>query len=84
MNTNFKVFDLTRLGIKPESTAQETDAHLPTRNQTRIYSSKVSLKAVLFRIKKKKFKAVPERISTLSDALKRLYETIKRLGQNCW
>ena len=26
MNTNFKVIGLTRLGIKPESTAQETDA----------------------------------------------------------
>ena len=26
MNTNFQVIDLTRLGIKPESTAQETDA----------------------------------------------------------
>ena len=26
MNTNFKVIDLTRLGIKPKSTAQETDA----------------------------------------------------------
>ena len=30
MNTNFKVIGLTRLGIKPESTAQETDA-LTTR-----------------------------------------------------
>ena len=26
VNTNFKVIGLTRLGIKPESTAQETDA----------------------------------------------------------
>ena len=26
MNTNVKVIGLTRLGIKPESTAQETDA----------------------------------------------------------
>ena len=26
MNTNFKVIGLTRLGIKPESTAKETDA----------------------------------------------------------
>ena len=26
MNTNFKVIGLTGLGIKPESTAQETDA----------------------------------------------------------
>ena len=26
MNTNFIVIGLTRLGIKPESTAQETDA----------------------------------------------------------
>ena len=26
MNTNFKVIGLTQLGIKPESTAQETDA----------------------------------------------------------
>ena len=26
MNTNFKVIGLTRLGIKPESTAQETGA----------------------------------------------------------
>ena len=26
MNTIFKVIGLTRLGIKPESTAQETDA----------------------------------------------------------
>ena len=30
MNTNFQVIGLTRLGIKPESTAQETDA-LTTR-----------------------------------------------------
>ena len=30
MNTNFTVIGLTRLGIKPESTAQETDA-LTTR-----------------------------------------------------
>ena len=30
MNTNFKVIGLTRLGIKPKSTAQETDA-LTTR-----------------------------------------------------
>ena len=29
MNTNFKVIGLTRLGIKPESTAQETDASIP-------------------------------------------------------
>ena len=29
MNTNFKVIGLTRLGIKPESTAQETDALYP-------------------------------------------------------
>ena len=27
MNTNFKVIGLTRLGIKPESTASETAAH---------------------------------------------------------
>ena len=26
MNTNFEVIGLTRLGIKPESTAHETDA----------------------------------------------------------
>ena len=26
MNSNFEVIGLTRLGIKPESTAQETDA----------------------------------------------------------
>ena len=26
MNSNFKVIGLTRLGIQPESTAQETDA----------------------------------------------------------
>ena len=28
MNTNFKVIGVTRLGIKPESTAQETDVEL--------------------------------------------------------
>ena len=31
MNTNFTVIGLTRLGIKPESTAQETDAPYTTR-----------------------------------------------------
>ena len=35
MNSNFKVIGLTRLGIKPESTAQETDApyHSPSELQ---------------------------------------------------
>ena len=34
VNTNVKVIGLTRLGIKPESTAQETDGHLSCSNNT--------------------------------------------------
>ena len=46
MNTNFKVIGLTRLGIKPESTAPEADI-LATRP---LFGSVTSKLLILFRV----------------------------------
>ena len=42
VNTNFKVIGLSRLGIKPESTAPEADA-LTTRSSEQLYSHDLGL-----------------------------------------
>ena len=59
MNTNFKVIGLTRLGIKPESTAQETDA---------LYHSEAKLKVgLLYFVSIKKLKTYDQKFIELKD-----------------
>ena len=48
MNTNFKVIGLTRLGIKPKSTAPTADA-LTTRQRGRVIWSVIFTKALVAR-----------------------------------
>ena len=55
MNINFKVIGLTRLGIKPESTAPEADALTTRPSELYFLISTVSKKNLTVLIKKKKF-----------------------------